>query len=591
MKNLRMIFYYLMTGCLFGVVVSCVKSASEESVEQAERIMEENADSALVILKTVKVDDLQDEETRKLYDLLLIQSRIKTGERITDDSIINDVVSYYYETNDKENLTKALFYKAEINYNNRNFHQALLKAAEARSLAVSQNNTLFQARSAEMMGFVFGELYNHPEAVKIFKESEDAYKKSGRNLNVLYSVVDRAINTSDAGDNAGALRLLDSLEKSPGFKDCNRYLEMYICKARCGIYILQCDYKKAYQQLGVLAEYGDIYSFDIYDYACKGQCETVLGDTASAVMSLQSALDVAILPADTALVYKLYSDIYKGRGDYYKSAKLLDTVLMMQNKELHRTIEFPVYSIQREIYDADIKSEREKKQAILIWGGIVMALLVITALAIIILFKIKIRMKNLKIESYVAEAMELTEKFHTTYNDNQTLSDRLTESENTINELINQVYESKTNLSQSLSQQIYLQQQLEKTFREKWSTLNMLCAEYFEKGSSSNIRGTILNDIETHINSLSDKASISKIRQAVNSHFGDILQMLNLECPFLSDSDITFLALIYAGFKPRAICMVMKFSLKNYYSKRARIIERITRQSPPHLELFLGKLK
>lgn len=113
-------------------------------------------------------------------------------------------------------------------------------------------------------------------------------------------------------------------------------------------------------------------------------------------------------------------------------------------------------------------------------------------------------------------------------------------------------------------------------FKERWSELNLLCNEYFEMENSANGRLSIVRNIEKEIDRMRTPKNVGLIVDSVNRYMDNIVERLSQQCPFLKPDDLTFMALLYARFSPRAVCLFTDIKLKYFYTKRSRIFARIT---------------
>ena len=119
---------------------------------------------------------------------------------------------------------------------------------------------------------------------------------------------------------------------------------------------------------------------------------------------------------------------------------------------------------------------------------------------------------------------------------------------------------------------------------------NMLCNEYLEAGDSHKERTDISKNIEREIDKLRSPKKTERIEKSVNEYMVGILSRLKSQCPFLKDTDTTFLMLIYAGFAPRAVCLFTGTSIKNFYAKRSRLRKRIEESDAKDKELFISRM-
>lgn len=99
MKYLAFIFYFL----LGTILVSC-NTKEKNKILQAEEIISEHPDSALLILKEVTQVELQPDSLQALYWLCITNAHANLHQALTEDSMICYSANYFY-TNYKQALT------------------------------------------------------------------------------------------------------------------------------------------------------------------------------------------------------------------------------------------------------------------------------------------------------------------------------------------------------------------------------------------------------------------------------------------------------------------------------------------------------
>lgn len=132
-----------------------------------------------------------------------------------------------------------------------------------------------------------------------------------------------------------------------------------------------------------------------------------------------------------------------------------------------------------------------------------------------------------------------------------------------------------------------LNSMVEGMFRERFSTLNDLCDEYFMKKDSDKARQTIYKGVENIIKDIRSKASIKDIESIVNELRDGIMVKLDEQFPNLKPVDRTFLLLTYAGLPTRTICTICEITVGNYYNKRQRLKARFEGSPAPDAHVFV----
>jgi hypothetical protein len=208
-------------------------------------------------------------------------------------------------------------------------------------------------------------------------------------------------------------------------------------------------------------------------------------------------------------------------------------------------------------------------------------------MALILIYRLycyKVRAKEAELESKVSSLIILNKQAEDIRDENKLL----------LNEL-NKKISDVSSLRQQLKNKSFDEQQksvvVELLYKDKWSTINMLCNEYFEFGDSENMRFYVVQKIEQEIKRLQTNKSLKEIEQAVDRYMNGIMSLLRKECAFLKEDDFVFVSLIYAGFSVRAVCLFTDIKYKFYYLKKSRLIKRIMNSDAQHRDIFCEKLR
>lgn len=126
---------------------------------------------------------------------------------------------------------------------------------------------------------------------------------------------------------------------------------------------------------------------------------------------------------------------------------------------------------------------------------------------------------------------------------------------------------------------------------DKWRTLDILCDELFELGQSDAERKRVVRNIEKELKKVVSPQGVVEIVEAVDRHMGGLVSRLREQCPFIKETDVNFLGLIYAGFSVRAVCMFTGMEYQHFYVKRSRLMKRIHNSDAPDRELFIDRMK
>ena len=138
MKHILLFLFLIVTA-----VTACNNHGlTYKKLEKADSLFMNDKDSAaLDILTSISNDELETEEERAYYDLLLTSTRYRL-RLITDKDTLNKAcIEYYRRTDDKEKLARALYYKGMAIYKFGDVDTTIRMLKEAEKLAKKTENT------------------------------------------------------------------------------------------------------------------------------------------------------------------------------------------------------------------------------------------------------------------------------------------------------------------------------------------------------------------------------------------------------------------------------------------------------------------
>ena len=115
---MRRSLYILFFSITF--IACSTSSRYSKQLAEVEAIIEDNPDSAKILLDKIPSSLLSQEGDRALYYLLQTMADYKLNKHFSNDSSINYCVSYYKKTNQTVRLAIAYYYKGAINYEDLN---------------------------------------------------------------------------------------------------------------------------------------------------------------------------------------------------------------------------------------------------------------------------------------------------------------------------------------------------------------------------------------------------------------------------------------------------------------------------------------
>ena len=162
---------------LFGITLTACSPSSKyrKQLKEVGTIIEENPDSAKILLDKIPASLLSQEGERALYYLLQTKADYKLHKHFSNDSTINYCVRYYKKTNQTMRLAIAYYYKGVINYeelNRKEYAVHCLKKAE--ELSIVSDNEALKNKIFELFHHIYYNAHNYKLSLKyanLFLES------------------------------------------------------------------------------------------------------------------------------------------------------------------------------------------------------------------------------------------------------------------------------------------------------------------------------------------------------------------------------------------------------------------------------------
>lgn len=194
--RLIMPFKYLII--ILVAFAACTVDSRHRQLAMADAVMESAPDSAMIILADVDTAALSQSDYA-YYCLLYTQGQIKTWTVLQSDSLFHVAYDAFRDHSDSDLRRRAYFYNAQIEFNRGEYQSAMSDILTAYEIAKSEHNDYWLAKSAEMIGDIFCEVYNFSQAEVYTSEAVSKYKAAGRELNHRYALCDLAVTYSNEG--------------------------------------------------------------------------------------------------------------------------------------------------------------------------------------------------------------------------------------------------------------------------------------------------------------------------------------------------------------------------------------------------------
>lgn len=544
---------------LLGALTAC-DSPVGKALREVDAIIEDDPAKALDRLEQLHVGGMTSADSA-YYALLYTQAQIKNYIRVSSDSLISVAYSRYRNAADIDLRRRAHFYKAQVAFYAGDFRESMKDATVAYDLAKDEDNPYWIAKTAELIGDLLFCVYNYEQSEFFKAEAADNYLKADKIRNHRFALSDLATQYLNEGKEKEAVILFDSLRTVIEHEEpFDSVLNHFIMLGLCSVFLDNNQHEELEESLPhdadslhAYIEEVDIAILKSYVMAKEDDSEKV--DRLLAEVYAQSDDEKERI----RIMYASYEHL-KQAGRYGQALELADSLLYLQSSIAEQMLKESVVGVQRDYYSSKAEYQEHQTRTMRHIIVIVTCIAVFVIFLLVVIFRLKSRAKRAELEANLLAIMNMREQTERLAYDNRRLSSELSKTTATL-------------------------------FRDKWTTLNMLCDEYFEKGDSERTRVFILDNIEKELIKLRSRDSLNEIEASVNAYMGNIVTLLRQECTFLKNDDYIFLSLIYAGLSVRAVCLFMNIKYKMFYLKKSRLSKRILASEAPHRQLFIDRLK
>lgn len=550
---------------LFILLLGGCSGSNRSKLQLADALMEEKADSALRLLEGINKESLSKRDL-PYFALLKTQAQVKTNVPLDSDSLVSIAYSKYADDLWGDKGIRANFYMGEVCYNQEKSREAMKHYLHALEEAKRLGNDYWRAKAADRIADLFFEAYNVEESSRYRKDAIESYERAEKPLDKQRAEYKLSYMLHYDGKITQAVAEIDSLMSLGGEQDVlDSLLLEYIDHDHMGAMMALCEtYDKTNISTAILEN----------SLASKDKIEgAIFRSTLLRMKERGKEADSLLIRAQAQanknedLVKILYSRYKNAREDGKLSyaAELADSVFGYQEAILSKIISESVNGAHSDFY-SDLTSRTKQKSK---WQ-LTISIIAFIAVCSVSFFSWRIlRLRNRAQRAEIDAQIEALVSL-------KAYSDKLSAEKIAMSEEANQ----RENQQNAILQQL---------FKKNWTTLNMLCEEYYEKGGSQKIHDLVVKKIEKEVKNIGSEEGMSKIEEEVDKYMDGIVDKLRKECPYIKEPDIRFLTLIFAGFSAKAICFILGIQSGNFYVKKSRLFKKIKDSDAAHKESFLSQ--
>lgn len=522
---------------------------TDRLLEKAESYLYTQPDSALAVIGSIPIEDIV--SVRQKAEFILLYERIleRNAINLVGESDMEEAVRYFDRNGDVDKRFMAHFYLGRLYDISGRHYQAMEEYVQAEGVCRELSGAKYENQLARLYlykGDIYSSKLNYSSALKMYKKAADYYRESSNDEELMHTLA------KVAGSYEGLQRYEDALES---------YGEALGMALADGKNTEIVDYTASVAGIGfsmgepsdlILAQLDSIYTrynkgiVPESDYMLLSDLYLDSGNLREAKKYAARCREVSgryseVEQADFA---RLLSAIAKKEGDY-KSAleykELYDGVIsgIMEQEKANsiQEIEQLHYNRQLSIENAAIK--RQSRYMIVIYS-LILAILLLGLLWGIMAWRKKLGEKNGQIEEYLAAAQEA--------------------------EL------SKNSLLGELDMQKEKEKRLKELLENRFAEIRELAGTYYEFGYSKKLQKKVeqLLSLQSF-----GKDMFEVIENVVNAKNNGAMEKIRANYPSITEDNFKLLNLIYAGFSPQEISVILNDTPQNIYVRKSRLKRKI----------------
>lgn len=555
--------------------------SNNTTLVSAEQLMNENPDSAFVLLQGLDTLTLTNAADKALYSLLYVQAEDKTYIDSKDVYRIQTAVDYYKDSDDEYHKMLSYYYLARIEENRQEYSKAIINLLKAEDVAESISNYFYLGLIYRSISDIYSHTYNNIESLKYAQLSYDSFIMSGDTSYANWALWDIARAYHNGQDYESSAKVSKDII-SNGYTNNDVYLVIDGLRLAGMSYLGKNDYEQAIRAYEEIIEI-DSTVMSVEDYRNLGLA--YLGkeqiEKASGCMQL-------IHQTDTSQQWLSY-EMYKYWGNYKQALSALEIEHAYQDQVLRNIITENVTASVAEYmkYEHQLKEQEviyERRSRIISISLLVLIIILICIIALLRSVSQRKEIdKNMILASSLRQMLLVKEtevsQMSTTIQEQRQVYDNLN---HTYNETIGKIS----------NENIELQNAINNLFEHSFLTIDQLTSAYYEYQGSANEKQKIYTDVMSIVSGIgSDKKAIEKIEKFVNTYKGNIMQRFRTEFPGMKHSDYILYLYVVAGFSSRAIGVFLGEKLDVVYNRKSRLKQKIIKSNSANRDYFVAPLR
>lgn len=516
---------------------------------QVETFIEEQPDSALVVLQGIDAGDLSSAEEQAKHALMLSMALDKNVIDKTDFEVLQPAIDYYEDNGTATDKLRTRFYQGRIYQNAGNDALAMEAFVKALSEAPESNDILTKARTYFAQSKIYYSLYEWDNFIETSKSAASHFQEAGAYNSYANCLVGIINGYTLKDDSENALLYIN---------ECKRMLDAISSTRLAYFYSAYLVYVTKYgtdQEISnLIDEYINIIPDTHKDYLTLSKAYFQIQKYEYALRATKQYKDKRNAPEE--IKYKaLISMIYEKLGNYEESLRAYKEYMIVSDSSNYAIMRQDTKFVE-ERYNLELQTlrERESKKRVILWSAFF-----VTILLSIILF-VHYRLKVNRMEKAIAE--QETEKYRLLYL---------------------QIEEERDNLTNLLAQSEELAPDVKSAVGKRLELLNKFFAAFIT--NNSDIDRTASKEMEELLAN-KDTFMLSTKLAFAGSHPKFIKY---LEDRGLTDWEVCYCCLYALGLKGKEVGSYIK--MRSHYNNSSEVREKLgINEHDTNLGIYIRKL-
>lgn len=544
----RALLLIILTACL---CYGCQRSPVNQQLDLAEAIMEEYPDSALTILQQIDGSTLRGEPQAR-HALLLSQAYDKNYIDQTSDSLISIATSYYNNHGDKRDKLMAGYYNVAICMNRQEYYEALSSAFDVEKLAEELKDSEILAKIRFQIARAYFFSFNLDGAKDYYVKTLDLIRQMDKPewMGLLYADLSNLALLQNSFPNA-----FEYADLAKTYLPDNPDIAGYEMLAHLGM----DNYDKSIYTNHLINPSTQAKVYKLLAEYQSGNNEQIT-DSLSAMLSNASHMD----SIDIAYIA---SHINRLNGDFEQAWKYTDFLLQKSNDVINKISAHSISRLQLEHEKAEHdRAERQLHNTfqISLFIGIIALIVIIFS---VIYFKMLRRRHEEQITRTKDEALLIASEF--------------AEMQANLNREIDNKNQEVISLNHQIHKGRIAAQEL---FMSKYAWIEELGNIFIDAELSKTSTTRAMNDLKKRLDTVKTRQFIDHLIEVINKYCNNLINRVKSECPAITESERTILALLCANLSTRIISFILNIKPQSIYNAKYSIKRKLEKHSPSILQ-------